>query len=422
MPDSRQSIQSPASAPQWVRTPEELRALTAVLAGGRIIALDSESDSLHSFPEKVCMVQVADERGAVSLVDPLALRDLSPLAAPLADPAAVKIFHGASYDLSSMKRDFGFTFAGIFDTMVAAQFLGLPALGLASLLERFFGIAPGRSRQKDDWAKRPLTPEQESYAAEDVRHLIPLRERLLVELRKQGREAWVEEECQALAAVAAAQRIFDPEDYVHVKGAKNLDRRGLAVLRDLFVAREAWAWEAGRPPFKVLGNESLVHLAADRPRSREGLQRIPGCSPKVVQRYGDGLLAAIARADAIPEEELPTHPRPKRPRIPAAVQRRIEALTRWRVATADRLGLDPGLLLPRRLIEHLAEQIPADRETLGKIEGLRRWRAETFGQEVLEILAATPSPDRPRRGSPSIPPHPPLLPGTPGVEEGRRKG
>lgn len=401
MPDSRQSIRSPASASQWVRTPEELRELAAGLAGERILALDSESDSLHSFPEKVCLVQVASGRGAVSLVDPLAVRDLSALAPLFADPTVVKVFHGASYDLSSMKRDFGFTFAGIFDTMVAAQFLGLPALGLASLLGRFFGIAPGRSRQKDDWAKRPLTPDQESYAAEDVRHLIPLRERLLQELRTQGREAWVEEECRALAATPAAQRVFDPEDYVHVKGAKELDGRGLAALRELFIAREAWAWEAGRPPFKVLGNESLVRLAADRPRAREGLQGIPGSSPKVVQRYADGLLAAIARADAIPEAELPAYPRPKKPRIPAAVQRRIEALTRWRAKTAERLGLDPGLLLPRRLIEHLAEQVPPDRETLGEIEGVRRWRAETFGREILEILAATPSPDRAGRNFPS---------------------
>lgn len=401
MPDSRPSIQPPAPASQWVRTPEELRELTAALAEERILALDSESDSLHSFPEKVCLVQVADLRGTVSLVDPLAARDLSALAPLFADPAVVKVFHGASYDLSSMKRDFDFAFAGIFDTMVAAQFLGLPELGLASLLERFFGIAPGRSRQKDDWARRPVTQEQEFYAAEDVRHLIPLRERLLQELRGQGREAWVEEECQALAATPAAQRVFDPCDYVHVKGAKDLDGRGLAVLRELFLAREAWAWEGGRPPFKVLGNESLVRLAADRPRTREGLQRIPGCSPKVMQRYGDGLLAAIARADAIPEADLPTYPRPKKPRIPAAVQRRIEALTRWRAKTAERLGLDPGLLLPRRLIEHLAEQVPAGREALGEIEGLRRWRAETFGREILEVLAATPSPDRPRRNSPS---------------------
>jgi ribonuclease D len=407
MSEPRQASQPLAARPQWVRTPEELRVLAAHLAGAQIIALDSESDSLHSFPEKVCLVQVAHAAGAFPLmtgsrdaavlVDPLALRDLSPLASLCADPAVVKVFHGASYDLSSMKRDFGFEFAGIFDTMVAGQLLGLVELGLASLLERFFGIVPGRSRQKDDWARRPLSPEQEFYAVEDVRHLIPLRERLLPELRAHGREEWVAEECQALAAIPVAKRIFEPGDYVRVKGAKDLDGRGLAVLRELFSARESWAREAGRPPFKVLGDEALVHLAGKRPRTAQDLLRIPGCSPKVATRYGGGLLAAIARGDAIPQAELPSYPRPKKPRMPPAVQRRIDALTRWRTRAAEEVGLDPGLILPRRLIERLSEHVPADRQTLAGTEGLRRWRVETFGREILEVLAGAAPSDRASR-------------------------
>jgi ribonuclease D len=338
----------------------------------------------------VCLVQVADEAGSVSLVDPLTVWDLSPLAPIFADPGVVKVFHGASYDVSSLKRDFRFEFAGLFDTMIAAQFLGLPELGLAALLERYFGIPPRSSRQKDDWARRPLTQEQEAYAAEDVRHLIPLHERLRAEIRAHGRDAWVREECEALAAIPAARRLFDPEGYLRVKGAKDLDGRGLAVLRELFVAREAWAQEAGRPPFKILGNEVMVGIAGGRLRRAQDLRRIPGCSPKVIQRYGERILAAIARADSLPQAELPTYPRPKKPRVPPAVQRRIEGLTRWRAREAERLGLEPGLLLPRRLIEQLAEQNPPDRPALGRIEGLRRWRIESFGTGILEALAAAP--------------------------------
>jgi ribonuclease D len=338
---------------------------------------------------------VADEVGAVSLVDPLAVRDLAPLAPLLANPDVVKVLHGASYDISSMKRDFGIEFAGVFDTMVAAQFLGQSALGLASLLERFFEIPPRPSRQKDDWARRPLTQAQEAYAAEDVRHLIPLRERLLADLRAGGREAWVQEECDALAAIPPAKRIFDPEDYLRMKGAKELSDRDLAVLRELFIAREDWAHEAGRPPFKVLGTEVMVGVAAGKPRRLQELSRIPGCSPKVIQRYGERILAAIARGEAVPKAGLPTFPRGKKPRVPPAVQRRIEALTRWRARDAERLRLDPGLLLPRRLIEQLAEQNPADRQALSRLEGLRRWRIETFGVEILEVLAsAAPEPER----------------------------
>lgn len=364
--------------------------MVARTAGARILAVDSESDSLHHFPEKVCLVQVASEDGAVYLVDPLSLPDLSPLGPTLADPAIVKVFHGASYDLSSMKRDFGFEFAGIFDTMLAGQFLGLPELGLNALLQGFLGITPGRSRQKDDWAKRPLQPGQEAYAAEDVRHLIPLRERLQAGLQARGREAWLEEECQALVALPPAERVFDPEDYLRVKGAKDLSRRSLAVLRELFLAREAWAHEAGRPPFKVLGNESLIRVATGLPRTLKALLQVPGCSQKVVGRYGTGVLAAVARGLAIPEEDLPFYPRPKKPRLSPAVLRRIEALVAWRAEAAGRLGLDAGLVLPRRLIERLAEEMPVTPDNLGRVEGLRRWRADTFGAEILHILASPP--------------------------------
>jgi len=373
---------------QWVGTAEGLRTLADRLRGAPAIGLDTESDSLHSFPEKVCLIQVAEENGAVSLLDPLALGDLSPLAPVCADPRIVKVLHGASYDLASMKRDFGFGFARIFDTMVAAQFLGLPELGLASLLEHFFGILPGPSRQKDNWAERPLSPEQELYAVEDVLHLIPLHDQLLQQLRGLGREAWVEEECQALAVTPASQRIFDPDSYVRLKGTRDLDGRGLAILRELYVTREAWAHEVGRPPFKVLGNESLIRMATRHPRDRESLRSILGCSPKLVARYGDGLLAAIARGQAVPEAELPVYPRAKRLRVPPAVQRRFQALTRWRAGAAKRLGLDPGLLLPRRLVERLAEEAPGDPEALRGIKGLRRWRAEAFGQEILAALQA----------------------------------
>ena len=373
---------------QWVKTAESLWALAGRLGKAQVVALDTESDSLHNFPEKVCLIQVAERDGTVSLVDPLSLCDLSPLAPVCADPAVIKVFHGASYDLASLKRAFGFEFAAVFDTMIAAQFLDLPGLGLASLLEQCFGIVSGSSRQRDNWAERPLSSGQELYAVEDVRHLIPLRERLLLQLRERGREGWVEEECQVLAAIPAVPRVFDQEEYIRIKGARDLDGRGLAVLRELYVARDGWAREAGRPPFKVLGNETLIRLAAERPRIREGLRRIPGCSSKVVGRYGDGMLAAIARGNGIPEAMLPKHPRARKPRVPPTVQRRIEALTRWRTAAAERGGLAPGLLLPRRLVERLAEEGPASIESLHRIESFRRWRAEAFGQEILAALAA----------------------------------
>ena len=173
-----------------------------------------------------------------------------------------------------------------------------------------------------------------------------------------------------------------------MRGAKDLDRRGLAVLRELFVAREAWAREAGRPPFKVLASEAMIRLAMERPRTLKALLGVPGCTPRVLQRYGDRLVAALARAQAVPESDLPCYPRPQRPRVSPATQRRIEALVAWRAEAAGRLGLDPGLVIPRRLIERLAEEVPATPEQLERVEGLRRWRVEAFGPAICGVLAA----------------------------------
>jgi len=383
--------------PRWVRRPEDLAALAARLARAGEVGLDTESNSLYHFPEQVCLVQVAEEDGAISLVDPLALRDLAPLGACLADASVVKVLHGASYDVSSLKRDFGFRFAHIFDTMVAAQFLGLPELGLSALLERFFGLRPGRSRQKDDWTARPLTAEQERYAADDVRYLLGLRRRLLEDLRARGREAWVVEECEALAALPPAERVFDPDDALHLKGAGLLDRRGLAAARELFVAREAWAQAAGRPPFRVLGNETLLRLALERPRTLAELAKIPGCTARRLERYGAGILAALQRAEAMRDEELPILSRPRKPRLAPAVERRLAALGAWRCASAPRAGLVPGLLLPRRLMERLAEAPPASLQDLLAVPGFRRWRAGEFGREILGALEA-PGPSAGREG------------------------
>jgi ribonuclease D len=383
---------SPLARPvHWVRTSAELEGLIPRLRATRILAVDSESDSLHHFPEKVCLIQLAMGDGEAFLLDPLALEDLRPLAPILADPAVVKVFHGAAYDLAAMKRDFGFAVAGLFDTMVAAQFLEMPELGLSALLATLLGVPPGKSRQKDDWAGRPLSPAQEWYAAEDVRHLIALRAHLLDALRARGRLGWVAEECRALEATPAAERVFHPDDCFQMKGVASLDPQGLAVLRELFVAREAWAQERGRPPFRVMGNETLLRLAAERPQRREDLGKIPGCSPLVVNRYGDGLLDAVSRGLAIPVADLPVIRRPKKPRLDRSAERHIEALLSWRAEAAPRLGLDPGLLLPRRLIERLAQVAPPDLAALAAVDGIRGWRSTQLGDE---ILAAMAGPDR----------------------------
>jgi ribonuclease D len=375
------------TAPLWIKTPAEIDALVASLTGARALSIDTEADGLHHYPVKLCLVQVADDRGRGHLADPLALPTLAPLAPFFADPNVVKVLHAADNDLSYLKRLYGFTVSNLFDTAVAARFLGVTSLSLDGLLREFLNVDPGPSRQKDDWSRRPLSPAQETYALNDVLHLIPLREKLLEALRAKGRALWVEEECAAVAAMPAPERVIDPDAYMKLKGAKDLDGRGLAVLRELAAMRETLAVKADRPPFMILGNEVLVALAALKPRDAATVLTVKGCTANVVRRAGEAILAAIERGMAVPDAELPVRRPNPRPRISGAVQRRSEALRAWRVEAAKRVELDAGVIFPQRLIDRLAQDPPRDVNALAQVEGVGRWRAELFGTELIGRLS-----------------------------------
>jgi ribonuclease D len=255
------------------------------------------------------------------------------------------------------------------------------------LLTRYLGVELPPSRQKDDWSVRPLTEAQERYALADVVHLIPLKDRLREELQRAGRLGWLEEECAALAAEPTPERVVDPDAWQRLKGARDLDRRQLAGLRELHALRERLALAADRPPFKVLSDSTLVALAARMPASVADLGVVPGCTPRVVGRWGEAILDAVARAQAVPADQLPViTPPPRPPAMSNATRRRIESLRAWRTEAAPRFGLEPGVLLPNRLIRSIAEAAPRDREALVRVEGVRRWRAEVLGHEILRVV------------------------------------
>ena len=372
--------------PRWIRTPAELDALVLSLRDAKTLSIDTEADGLHHYPVKLCLVQVADDRGRGYLVDPLALPTLQPLGPFFADAGVVKVLHAADNDLGYLKRLYGFTVANVFDTAIAARFLGVTSLSLDGLLRDFIGVDPGPSRQKDDWSKRPLSAAQETYALNDVLHLLPLRERLQEALLDKGRLRWVEEECAAVAALPAPEKAADPDAYMKLKGAKDLDGRGLAVLRELHQAREILATKVDRPPFMIIGNEVLVALAVLKPRDSNSILTVKGCTVNVVRRTGEAILAAVERGLAVPDAELPVRRANPRPRVSGAVQRRSEALRAWRVEAAKLVELDPGVIFPQRLIDRLAHEPPRDLEALAQVDGVGRWRAELFGAELLRRL------------------------------------
>jgi ribonuclease D len=366
----------------WIRTPEALGQLARSLAGGRAFGLDTESDSLFHHFEKVCLVQIATEDGDCYLVDTLVVRDLSPLAPIMADPSLVKVLHGADYDVTTLKRDFAFTFASLFDTMIAARLLGRPELGLAAVARDELGVSLSKDNQKDDWSRRPLTPQQEAYAAADVAHLVTLQQRLASRLESLGRLGWLREECDAVAALGPAARQRDPDAYLSIKGAKRLAPRALAALRELVAWRERRAQETDLPAFKILGNEVLLRLAELPPGTGGLAGSLP---PRLRPRKGE-IAEALARAHALDEGQLPVVPRFARPILPDQVLRRIARLKAWRTVKAAELKVDVSVVLPQRLIDKLAEASPRDGDGLGAIEGLRRWRSEAFGREILAAL------------------------------------
>jgi ribonuclease D len=323
----------------------------------------------------------------VWLVDPLALTDLSPLGAVFADPGIELLLHAGDNDLGHLKRRYAFAFASVFDTAIAARFLGVHALGLDVLLTTYLGVTLPPSRQKDDWSARPLSSAQLEYAASDVRHLFALAARLREELERVDRLGWVVEECEALAAQSVPPRVTDPDAYLGVKGARDLPPRGLAALRDLHALREELAVAADRPPFKILSPETLLAIARAMPRESSALEAIVGVTPRVIARWGPAIVAAVERALALADDALPSLPRRPRPVVAPGVSRRVEALRQWRADATVRVGLEPGVLLPNRLIVVIAEAAPRSPAALAAVEGVRRWRAEAFGAEIVAALA-----------------------------------
>ncbi|MCP3176326.1 ribonuclease D [Desulfuromonas sp. KJ2020] len=367
-----------------ITTAPALAAFAQKLAGQSSIAVDLEADSMHSYREKVCLLQFTTEDETV-LVDPLAVTDLAPLGPVLANPKIRKIFHAADYDIRCLYRDFSLEINGLFDTMIACQFLGEEKVGLADVLLKYFGIELDKQYQRADWSKRPLSPEMIRYAAEDTAHLHRLVVILEEALQEKGRLTWVQEEWRLLEKV----RHSEPGGalFLRLKGAGALPRRSLAVLEALLQWRDREAQRRDCPHFKVLGNKSLLQLARTMPHSLQGLVGIEGISPRVVDRYGKSLLAAVEVGKAVPEGELPSFPRTERRVRDEKVDQRLTHLKAWRAEKAAELQMDPGIVINNALLEEIAWREPHNEEALRQIPGLKNWQGEVLAEGLLRTLA-----------------------------------
>src|SRR6266542_1222350 len=279
--------------PSYVSDPSALAALVEVLRAEPVIALDTESNSFHVYRERVCLLQLSTRSGDF-VMDPLAV-DPAPLAAVLCDGREM-VLHGADYDVRCLRREYGWRLPRLFDTMAAARRLGRTGLGLSALVEGQFGVRLSKSFQRADWGRRPLTRDQLTYAALDTHYLLPIYDALTAELGARGALDEARREFDRIAGAEPRERIFDLEGWRRMKGARELDEPGRAVLRALWIAREERARADDRPPFKVLAEQTMIELARRRPADDEAVARIPGVTPSVLRRMGAALRAAIAGA------------------------------------------------------------------------------------------------------------------------------
>jgi ribonuclease D len=378
-------VASPSPA-RWIRTADQLVELVDGLAGCRAIGFDTEADSLHHYTEKVCLLQLTAFGGESWLLDPLAVRDLTPLAPLFADATVLKVVHGGDNDVTSMRRDFGFVFRTMFDTAIAARLLGDAEVGLQALVRDQLGVELSKGSQRDDWSKRPLTPKQEAYALADVEHLMALAAGLTRRLAAAGRTEWAREEFAALASLPPAEKRSGPDDFRRIKGSARLSRRQQAVLRELYQWREARAAAADRPPFKIVGPEILLAMAEQVPATVDDVARALASFPRQAGEL-EAVFAAITRGLALPEDELPAREPGERTQRSAVAHRRIEALRTWRAAQATRSRLEPSIILPQRLIDRVAIAGPQTLAELAVVDGMRQWRVAEWGPALLAACA-----------------------------------
>ncbi len=366
----------PPGLPELVQSAQELAQLVDELGRRTRVAVDTESNSLHAYRERVCLIQFSTPRGDF-VVDPLALDDLQPLAPLFADPRVEKIFHAAEYDILCLRRDFGYTFASIFDTMQAGRILGRKQAGLDRLLEDKFGITHSKRFQKADWGVRPLSRDLLLYAALDTHYLIPLREILASELQEKDLWQLAQEDFAMACRDSAPKPRHEPAAWGRFRHRRDLTARDFTIAKALMEWRERESARLDRPPFRVLEDEKLIAIAKAMPATLEEL-RAAGFGAKQSQNWGNDVLRAVAKG-----MEDPLVPRIAPPSPGRAYLKRLEKLKQWRKKTAAGMDVESDVVLPRSLLLALAER---GDQAVSEIMVCSPWRWQRFGDQIVEVL------------------------------------
>lgn len=366
-----------------IDTSEALASAMKTLRGVKDLAVDTESNSFHRYHERLCLLQLTAEVDGETLdflIDPLAASiDMAPLVKIFADASVRKVFHDVGYDLVLIRRDLHVTPAPIFDTMLALRFLGHKRFGLASVLEERFHVKANKALQRADWSARPLSKAQLTYAAMDTHYLLPLTVQLEAELKEKGRWAWFQEECERLLKRPEAKGKSEEERFWSIKGLKKLKPEMMPTAYALFQLREARAKVQDRAVFRVMHNDTLLDIAEKQPKTQKELSQIPGVGPALVQAIGDKILQSVRDPGEFPLEKHKLKRARGTPSEERARDKRFEGLREKRRVAAEKLGVEPEVVLSNATLWELAEENDPEVAAHPDFKGWRADLAKEFG-------------------------------------------
>ena len=369
-------------APHYIDTQSSLKELCSLLKSESSIAVDTESDSLYSYHEKVCLIQFSTHTTDY-LVDPLSGIEVSPLGDIFADPRIEKIFHAAEYDVICLRRDYSFEFANLFDTMQAARILGFSKLGLSSLLQEFFDVLVDKRFQKANWGKRPISPAMANYARLDTHYLIPLREQLASALEKANFTKIAQEDFLRIARSSGTPN--DKPLYASIRGYHKLTPQQLAILAELCAYRDHVAQRADLPPFKILSSTILLEASKAVPANYEELSELPGISEKLLRRHSKGLLEAVKKGESGTPIHLEHRNKPSDIYIS-----RLEKLKKWRVQLARKKSVESDIILPREIMEEIAKKNPSTESELKSVMQGTPERFQQYHDSIMKVIQEKP--------------------------------
>ena len=365
--------------PVWVDKPEPFHRMLGDLTAQPRLAVDTESNSLHAYREQVCLIQFTTPSKDY-VVDPLALPDMSALGPIFSDPHIEKIFHAAEYDLICLRRDFGFQFSNLFDTMHAARVLGYQFVGLDNLLAEKFRFEMDKRHQKADWAVRPLSSAQLDYARLDTHFLFDLHDVLEAELREKDRLPIALEDFARACKVENPKEKLNGASWKRFSMRKDISLRELTILSELCISRDRIAERMNRPVFKVISDTLLIDIARNLPEKDVDLAGL-GLSPKQIRLWGSEILDAVKRGTVAPIVEREQTKRPNDRTL-----KRLEKLKNWRKKVAQELGVESDIVLPKIYLNTLAENPPRSLQELEPIMRDSPTRFRKYGEQIYRLL------------------------------------